>query len=84
MDERKYKEIKKIVDEHQRGKVDGVSVDAFTASMLLQICDNLNPQNREKFLSLPVHKMVDMGWKLSKKASISSKLKKIASSLRTK
>lgn len=65
---KKYQAIKKIVDERQHGKVDGVGVDAFTAGMLVQICDKLNPTNRAKFLSMPIDKMVDVGWKISNSA----------------
>lgn len=65
---KKYQAIKKIVDDRQHGKVDGVGVDVFTAGMLLQICDKLNPMNRAKFLSMPIDKMVDAGWNLSKAA----------------
>jgi hypothetical protein len=70
--EKKYEAIKKIVDERQYAKVDGVTVDGFTASMLLQICDNLSPQNRDKFLSMPIRKMVDVGWKLTKTSKTST------------
>jgi len=61
----KYQFLKKIVSDRQHGKMDGFIVDGVTANMLLQICDKLDPQAREKFLSLPISKMVDIGWKLA-------------------
>lgn len=66
LEDRKYLAIKKIVDEHQIGKVEGIQVDAFTASMLLTICDSLSPKNRDKFLSLTLPTMISWGWKLYK------------------
>jgi hypothetical protein len=62
--ETKYLVLKKIVDEHQMGRVDSVKIDAVTAGMLLGICDALSPAAREKFLKLPVAHMVDLGWRL--------------------
>jgi hypothetical protein len=47
----------------------GVVLDAFTASMLVQIYDALSPANQAKFGALPLMKAVDMGWKLVKKTS---------------
>ncbi len=62
----KYQSIKRIVDERTMGKVDNIMVDLTTANMLLTIADKLNPTNKEKFLSLPIQKMVALGWKLVK------------------
>ena len=63
----KYQELKKIVDTSSMRKVDGRTIDLTTASMLVQIADKLNAENREKFLNLPIVKMIDVGWKLVKK-----------------
>lgn len=63
--ELRYQQIKKIVDESQHGKVEGQMVDGFTASLLQQIADQLNPENRVKFLSMPMGKMVDVAWKFA-------------------
>lgn len=60
--------LQRIVDKKQAAKIriDGrkVTVDLFTASMLLRVYNALNEQNREKFINLPWPKMVSVGWKL--------------------
>jgi hypothetical protein len=39
-------------------------LDHFTASMLVQIADGLNVENRERFEAMPLVNAVDMGWKI--------------------
>jgi anti-anti-sigma regulatory factor len=62
--------LRKIVAEHQaqRIRIDGrkVYVDAFTASMLVQVYDALNETNRARFIALPFITMVNIGWKAVK------------------
>lgn len=58
------KTLRKIVAEHQATKIDGVLVDAFTASMLVQVLDNLSEKNQKKFLGMPIAEMADLGWRL--------------------
>jgi hypothetical protein len=65
--------IRQIVSGHQAQKIriDGqkVYVDAFTASMLVQIHDALTPENQAKFMALSWQRMVTVGWKLAKPAT---------------
>ncbi len=56
--------IRKIADEHQAAKVDGVLVDGFTASAVINVHDQLSPVNRAKFAALPLAKLVAVTWKL--------------------
>lgn len=56
--------FRKIVKEHQRANVQGVMVDAYSASAAIQIYDALSPENQRKMASLPVKKMLDVVWKL--------------------
>lgn len=53
----------------QKIRIDGrkIHVDLFTASMVVQVHDGLNEENRAKFIGLPFLQMVDLGWKLVKK-----------------
>ncbi len=44
----------------------GIVLDTFTASMLVQIHDNLNPENQGRFAAMPITRAVDVGWKLVK------------------
>lgn len=56
-----YAALKKIVDEKQAAKINGVLVDLFSASAMVQVLDALNAQNRKKLLSMDVptmHKIV--------------------------
>lgn len=54
-----------IVHHRQASRMEGLLVDGFTASMLVQVHDALNEENRAKFLALPLIKMVKLGWKLA-------------------
>lgn len=62
--------LREIVAEKQakRISVDGrkLYVDLFTASMLVQVHDALNEENRARFIGLPFLRMVDVGWKLTR------------------
>jgi 2-C-methyl-D-erythritol 4-phosphate cytidylyltransferase len=64
--------LREIVAEKQgkRIRVDGrkLYVDLFTASMLVQVYDALNEENRARFIGLPFLRMVDIGWKLTRAA----------------
>lgn len=54
-----------------RYRGNGVLLDSFTASMLVQIHDALNEANRAKFDGLSITKAVSVGWKLAKPATVS-------------
>ncbi len=58
--------LRQIVAQHQAGKVDGKKVDAFSASAIVQILDAISPEQKEHYLSLPVAKMAELAFKLSK------------------
>lgn len=45
-------------------KIDGVLVDLFSASTIVQVFDALNPANQEKMASLPVEKMAALAFRL--------------------
>ena len=65
-DNSKEAQLRQIVADKQMGKVDGTSVDMTSASVILQVLDALNPQNREKYLNLPVKDMADIAFKMMK------------------
>lgn len=44
--------------------VDGVVVDAFTASMLVQVHDALSAKNQAKFAAMDVAQAAEFGWAL--------------------
>jgi hypothetical protein len=64
--EEKIKKIRDIVKQKQYSKVDGVTVDLTTASLIIQIYDALNDVNKNKFSSLPIKRMIDTAYKLTK------------------
>lgn len=58
--------LRGIVRKHEAAKVGGQTVDAFTASAMIQVYDALNPANRAKFAKMPIRQMADVTWKLVK------------------
>jgi hypothetical protein len=60
----RIEKLREIVAGHQANRVDGLFVDATTASMLVQVHDVLNAENQTKFAALPIRKMATVGWKL--------------------
>lgn len=55
-----------IVTEWDYAKIDGVMVDGFTASVVVQVYDALNDANRAKFSALSAKKMALVALKLTK------------------
>ena len=55
-----------IVDEQSFGKIDGVTMDTFSASAILAVWDAINETNRAKFSALPIAKMARVAFKLIK------------------
>lgn len=58
--------LRDIVKSHQYAKIDGVMVDGFSASAMVQVVDALNPENRQKYLSLSISKMATVAFRLCK------------------
>ncbi len=56
--------IRRVVERKQYAKIDGVMIDLFTASIICQVYDALNPVNKQKFASMPARKMADIAFKL--------------------
>jgi hypothetical protein len=59
---------RQVVEEGQYTKVDGVLLDHFTASMLVQVHDALSPENQAKFGAMSLVRAVDVGWKVVQRA----------------
>lgn len=55
--------LRQIVQGHQAQEIDGQLVDAQTANLLVQVHDALSPENQAKFDSVPLQKLVELGWK---------------------
>lgn len=64
--QKKLDGFKKIVVEKTAGVVDGVKIDLFSASHVLQVLDRINEKNQKKYLSMPVEKIVEIAFKLLK------------------
>jgi hypothetical protein len=58
--------IRSIVDKKQYAKIDGTMIDLFSASLIVQIYDKLNDENKAKFASFPAGKMGQIAYKLIK------------------
>ena len=58
--------LRKIVEEKQYAKIDGMMVDLFSASVMVRVHDALNAENQAKFLALPIDKMAQVAFKMIK------------------
>jgi hypothetical protein len=58
--------FRKIVAEKQYAKIDGVMVDLFSASAVVQVYDALNPDNQKKYAAMPASKMAAVAFQLMK------------------
>ena len=68
-DEEKMKILRRIVDRSQAEEIDGVFVDLFSASAIVQVYDALNSGNQRKYIKLPVGRMAEIAFKMGKRAS---------------
>lgn len=57
--------IRQVVTERQYNRVNGVLVDLFTASIVVQIYDALNPENQAKLGAMEVKKICSICMKLA-------------------
>ena len=65
-DNPKEAQLRQIVSDKQRGKVEGVMVDLFTASAIVSVLDAINDANKEKLLELPVERMATIAFNMMK------------------
>jgi len=56
--------IREIVASQSMSRVEGVKLDLYSASAIVQVLDALSPQNKEKYMQLPVDKMAQMAFKM--------------------
>ena len=57
-------DIQKIVDTKGAAKVGGVMIDMFTASMIAQIYDKVNDQNKKKMEKAKIEVLVNLAQKM--------------------
>ena len=57
-------QCREIVRRKQYAKVNEVMVDLFSASAIVKVYDNLNPNNQAKLVSRPVAGVSDIAFKL--------------------
>lgn len=58
--------LRRIVVQGQYEKIDGTTVDLFSASAIVAVYDKLNEENRKRFLGFHVRKMAIVAFKLLK------------------
>ena len=63
-------DIKKIVDTKGAKKVGGVMIDMFTASMISQIYDKVNDQNKKKMENSNIQTLVGLAQKMMQRNSV--------------
>ena len=66
LDEGNIDKIKDIVSKKSASKIDGVTVDMFTASAISQIYDKVNDANKKKMEKLPITKLAALAMKMMK------------------
>jgi hypothetical protein len=49
--------IRQVVAQSTAAEVDGVPLDLFSASAIVQVLDGLNPKNKEIYLQWPIERM---------------------------
>ena len=66
--------IKDIVSKKSASKIDGVTVDIFTASAISQIYDKVNDANKKKMEKLPITKLAALAMKMMKNEYVPEEL----------
>lgn len=54
--------IRALSDSHSYGIVNGVAIDAYSASVVVAIYDAVNEANKQKLSAMPVKRMVDVAY----------------------
>jgi hypothetical protein len=62
-------QVRQVLDAKQHDKVDGMLLDTFSASALVQIYDALSPENKAKLEAMTLDRAMDIVWKLMSKTS---------------
>ena len=57
--------LRRIVQNKQHEKMEGVLVDTFTASHMIAVYDALSPENQAKFDSIPLEKLADLAFRVT-------------------
>ena len=67
LDESVIDKVKEIASKKAAAKIDGVTVDSFTASAISQVYDKVNDANKKKMEKLPITKLADLAFKIMQK-----------------
>jgi len=59
--------VRKIVQDKSAAKIDGVMVDLFTASAIVQIYDKVNDANKAKMDNAKIAALANIAWKVMKR-----------------
>jgi len=59
--------VRKIVQDKSAAKIDGVMVDLFTASAIVQIYDKVNDANKAKMDNAKIATLANIAWKVMKR-----------------
>lgn len=65
-DSKTITKLRNIVKDHQFAKVDGMTVDVTTASIVLQVFERLSEKNQKKMANLPIRKMISIAFSVLK------------------
>lgn len=56
--------FEEVLNNHSYQEVDGILVDVQSANAVLTVYEALGEANKEKFINEPIHRMMDIAWKL--------------------
>ena len=59
--------VKEIASKKSAAKIDGVTVDSFTASAISQVYDKVNDANKKKMEKLPITNLANLAFKMMQK-----------------
>lgn len=62
--EEKISAIRRVVEECQYAKIDGIMVDLFSASAIISVYNAIGDENKVKFASMPIQRMKTIAFKL--------------------
>lgn len=57
--------VRKVAEEHQCNRVNGVLLDAFTAHVIVKVYDALNEKNKARLAAMPVRRMAEVALSLA-------------------
>ena len=65
---RKEKKLRELVQSGDVAKINGVSLDRFSGTMITQVLDQLTPEQKQHLLNRPVEEAIAIAYKLASRS----------------